>query len=138
MSATHKIVTLAQRPKGNIVPGQTFKLETRKSPSESDLKNGQVLFQTLYLSVDPAMRGWLNDTRSYLPPVGIGEVMRGQAIGVVKASKSSKYSVGDYALGFSGCTELAVVGEKDLEKVHIPKGGRVTDAISVLGMTGKC
>ena len=53
---------LAQRPKANIVPGETFTLKQNPMISESDLKDGQVLVETLYLSLDPAMRGWLNGT----------------------------------------------------------------------------
>lgn len=127
---------MAQRPKSNIVPGETFKLEHKPAPSEASLKDGEVIFETGYLSIDPAMRGWLNDTRSYVPPVQIGEVMRGYAIGTVKASKSSKFPVGSVATGTTGWTEQAVIKDKHLTPVNLPKGSRMTDAVSVLGMTG--
>lgn len=94
------------------------------------------MFESRYLSLDPAMRGWLNDTRSYVPPVQIGEIMRGSVVGVVKASKSKDFPVGTYATAMVGWTELAVVKEKDLEKVEIPENGRPTDVLGVLGMTG--
>jgi len=58
--ATYTSVVLAKRPKGEIVPGETFTLKSNPIPKESDLANGQVLVQSLYLSLDPAMRGWLN------------------------------------------------------------------------------
>ncbi|KAI4172527.1 MAG: hypothetical protein LQ346_008591 [Caloplaca aetnensis] len=134
--ATYQSVQLAKRPKDKIIPGETFSLKSSEAPKGSDLKDGVVLFQSLYLSLDPAMRGWLNDTRSYVPPVQIGEVMRGAAIGVVKASKSDAFPVGSYATGIVGWTELAIVNSKQLEKVDIPENGRVTDALGVLGMTG--
>jgi NADPH-dependent curcumin reductase CurA len=51
---------LAQRPKGEIVPGETFRQEKTPAPTADDLKDGQVLIEALYLSLDPAMRGWLN------------------------------------------------------------------------------
>ena len=73
------------------------------------------------------------DTRSYLPPVKIGEVMRGSAIGVVKASRSKSFPVGTLAVGHAGWTELAILREKDLEKIEIPANGRITDALGVLG-----
>lgn len=133
--ATYQEVVLAERPKDNIVPGKTFKLERKSTPSESSLKDGEVLFETRYLSLDPAMRGWLNDTRSYIPPVKIGEVMRGAAIGTIKASKSSKFPVGSIATGTTGWRELAVVKDKHLEKVHLPKNGQLTDALGVLGLS---
>jgi len=75
----------------------------------------------------------LPDTRSYVPPVQIGEVMRGQAVGVVKASRAKDFPVGSYALGGVGWTELAVTEAKKLEKVQLPPNGRLTDALSVLG-----
>ena len=77
----------------------------------------------------------LLDTRSYIPPVQIGEVMRGVAVGQVLESKSSKFPVGTYATANVGWTELAVVKEKNLERVDVPDGGKVTDALGVLGMS---
>ncbi|KAJ9617066.1 hypothetical protein H2200_000787 [Cladophialophora chaetospira] len=137
MAPTHKSVVLAKRPKDNIVPGETFKLVSdTPTPSASDLKDGEVLFETNYMSIDPAMRGWLNDTRSYIPPVKVGEIMRSGAIGTVKASKSSKFPVGSYATATAGWTEYRVLKESELQRVVVPKGGQLTDGLSVLGMTG--
>ena len=134
MAPTYKSVTLAKRPKDNIIPGETFTLVSNNpAPSASDLKDGQVIFESNYLSIDPAMRGWLNDTRSYIPPVQIGEVMRGQAIGTIKASKNPNFPVGSFATGTVGWTELKVCKGKELERVEVPRGGRLTDGISVLG-----
>jgi len=78
----------------------------------------------------------LNDIRSYVPPVQIGEVMRGMAVGVVTASKSAKFPVGSTATGAVGWTEVAVVKEKALQKIEVPRNGKLTDALGVLGMTG--
>ncbi|ETI24602.1 hypothetical protein G647_03971 [Cladophialophora carrionii CBS 160.54] len=137
MARTHKAVILAKRPKDNIIPGETFKLVSdNPTPSASDLKDGEVLFETNYLSIDPAMRGWLNDTRSYIPPVKIGEIMRSGAIGTVKASKSSKFPAGSYATATAGWTEYRILKDSELQRVVVPKGGRLTDGLSVLGMTG--
>jgi NADPH-dependent curcumin reductase CurA len=58
--STYNAVHLAKRPKAGIVPGETFVLKKHELPKASDLKDGEVIFQTLYLSLDPAMRGWLN------------------------------------------------------------------------------
>ncbi|KIV86145.1 hypothetical protein PV11_01779 [Exophiala sideris] len=134
---TYKTIVLAKRPKDNVIPGETFKLiSDNAAPSADSLKDGEVLFQPNYLSIDPAMRGWLNDTRSYIPPVHIDEVMRGQAVGVVLGSKDSKFPKGSYAQGTVGWTELKVCKGKELEKIELPRGARLTDALSVLGMTG--
>lgn len=59
-SAENISLVLAERPRENIIPNQTFKKEVKSAPTEADLKDGQVLVETLYLSIDPAMRGWLN------------------------------------------------------------------------------
>lgn len=61
-------IHLAERPQDGIVAGKTFTAKQHPIPSASSLQDGEVLFQTLYASLDPAMRGWLNPTRSYIPP----------------------------------------------------------------------
>lgn len=154
--ATIRTVVLAKRPKDKIIPGETFKLEQRPAPKESDLQDGQVILEVLYLSLDPAMRGWLNgmslsklevnhvphiltqalDTRSYIAPVKIGETMRGGTISVVKASRSSKFPVGTHVTAMVGWTEQAIANEKHLEALEIPKNAKLTDALGVLGGTG--
>jgi NADPH-dependent curcumin reductase CurA len=129
-------IHLAERPQAEIVAGQTFTPKQHSIPTASDLKDGEVLFQTLYLSLDPAMRGWLNPTRSYIPPVEIGAVMRGSGIGLIVASKSSKFPVGTYATGMCGWTEYAILKEKHLDPLDLPEGAVPTDALGVVGMTG--
>lgn len=143
MSSTYKTVVLAKRPKADIIPGETFQLKTdNPRPTAHDLKDGQVLFQSNYLSIDPAMRGWLNDTRSYIPPVQIGEVMRGHVIGTILASKDPKFPVGSHATAMAGWSELAVITTNDktqsLEKIQVPKGGQLTDGLAVLGTKLLC
>ncbi|KAK2626247.1 hypothetical protein QTJ16_004509 [Diplocarpon rosae] len=133
---TYSSVVLAQRPKALIVPGETFSLKDNPMVSQKDLKDGQVIIETLYLSLDPAMRGWLNDTRSYIPPVQIGEIMRGAVIGKILNSKSSKFGPGDYITATAGWTEVAIVDEKEVTLLDVPENTRVTDALGVLGMTG--
>lgn len=64
--STYQTVVLAKRPTKSIVPGETFSIISNPVPSESELKDGQVLVEALYLSLDPAMRGWLNGLKS--PP----------------------------------------------------------------------
>ncbi|OAL45435.1 NAD(P)-binding protein [Pyrenochaeta sp. DS3sAY3a] len=129
-------IHLKERPQDTITRGKTFEPKQHPVPTASDLKDGEVLFQTLYLSLDPAMRGWLNPTRSYIPPVEIGAVMRGNGIGLVIASKSKKYPVGTYALSMCGWSEYAIIKEKFVEPLDLPEGAVPTDALGVLGMTG--
>ncbi|MCJ1284084.1 hypothetical protein MMC26_003415 [Xylographa opegraphella] len=135
-SSTYQSIVLAERPKDKIIPGQTFSVKTYPVPTEADLKDRQVLVETLYLSLDPAMRGWLNDTRSYNPPVPIGGIMRGAVIGKVIASKSPKLATGSYVNAYAGWTELAILADKDCEPLQVPPEGRLTDALGVLGLTG--
>jgi NADPH-dependent curcumin reductase len=79
--------------------------------------DGEVLVQTLYISLDPAMRGWVNDVRSYIPPVGIGEVMRALVAGRVLASNHPRLVAGDHVTGALGVQEYAVVPGDALVKV---------------------
>ena len=134
--ATYTTIHLAERPTDLIVPGKTFAAKRQTVPKPSALKDGEVLFQTLYLSVDPAMRGWLNDKRSYIAPVQIGEIMRAAGIGIIKYSKSSKFPVGTFVSGSCGFAEFAVLHEKALLALDLPKGAVPTDSLGVLGMTG--
>ncbi|KAI0096884.1 hypothetical protein GGR51DRAFT_490893 [Nemania sp. FL0031] len=136
MTRENKTFVLAQRPKTHIVPGETFRLEKAPAPTADELKDGQVLLEVLFLSLDPAMRGWLNDARSYAPPVGIGEKMRGGTICRVAASKTPKAKEGDIVTANAGWTEVVIAGEKDIQKLEIPEGGQITDLLGVLGGTG--
>jgi len=77
-----------------------------------------------------------SDTRSYIPPVKIGEIMRGGVIGRVVASKNSSFAPGAHVTANPGWTELAILEGKDLTLVEVPANGKVTDALGVLGITG--
>ncbi|KAI1427655.1 hypothetical protein F5Y12DRAFT_144967 [Xylaria sp. FL1777] len=136
MARENKRFVLAERPKTHIVPGQTFRLEKSPAPTADDLKDGQILLETLYLSLDPAMRGWLNDARSYAPPVAIGETMRGWSVCRVLASKSAKAKEGDIVTANPGWIEVAIVDEKGVQKFEVPKGSQISSLIGVLGPTG--
>lgn len=132
-------IHLASRPKGNIIPGETFSQKLSPAPTPADLQPGQLLIETLYLSLDPAMRGWLNDSRSYLPPVQIGEVMRGGSVARIIAvhPSVSSFKAGDLVNTFAaGWREVAVIKESDATPIQLPPNGKVTDALGVLGMTG--
>jgi NADPH-dependent curcumin reductase CurA len=78
------------------------------------------------------------DIRSYVPPVPVDGIMRGVVIAKVIASKSAKYPVDSYVYASPGWTEMAIANDSDngLETITVPSGGRVTDALGVLGMTG--
>jgi NADPH-dependent curcumin reductase CurA len=83
----------------------------------ADPAEGQFLVKILYVSLDPAMRGWMNEQRSYIAPVGIGEVMRAGGAGRVIASKHPDFQEGDYVRGMFGVQEYAVSNGKGVQKV---------------------
>ncbi|KAK4447750.1 hypothetical protein QBC34DRAFT_426989 [Podospora aff. communis PSN243] len=136
MSCQSLQIELVERPEGDVIPGKTFRQTSLPAPTEADLQDGQLLLETLYLSLDPAMRGWLDDKRSYLPPVQIGEVMRGYAICRVLASKSSKAQVGDIVTSMIGFIEVRIMPDVAVEVVPLPPKAKITDLLGVLGFTG--
>jgi hypothetical protein len=95
----------------------------------------EVLVRVLYLSLDPAMRGWMNDARSYVPPVGIGEVMRALGIGRVQESRHPDCSAGDYVSGVLGVQEYATVPGAALTRVD-PDLAPLPVQLGALGMPG--
>ncbi|KAH9940955.1 alcohol dehydrogenase [Amylocystis lapponica] len=127
-------ITLAERPKAEI-NSSTFRTEV--VPFDLKPGDGQVLVRVEHISLDPAMRGWLNDRKSYIRPVQIGEVMRALAVGVVvEAGAGSAFAPGDSVSGTLGWTDYAVVDDKDVQKLHIPKGGQLLDYLGPLGLIG--
>lgn len=124
---------LARRPKGEVVDGD---LELVEAPVPA-LGEGEVLVRTVYLSVDPTNRTWMNDAEGYLPPVQIGEVMRGLTLGVVEDSRSDRWKAGDIVTPLSGgWATYTVAHESALRPVHRVPGLPLTANLSVLGMTG--
>jgi NADPH-dependent curcumin reductase CurA len=97
--------------------------------------DGQVLVKTLYLSLDPAMRGWMNEGKSYIPPVELGAVMRAGGIGKVLESKDAAFKPGDFVSGSLNVQEYAILPAKHLTKVD-PKLAPLPVYLSTLGMPG--
>ena len=96
---------------------------------------GEVLVQVLYLSLDPAMRGWMNEGKSYIRPVQIGEVMRAGGVGRVAHSRDDKFAPGDYVTGTTGVQEYAVLRGAELRKVD-PRLAPLPVYLGALGMPG--
>src|SRR6185503_13123170 len=119
---------LAKRPVG-MVKREDFNFTTEPAGQPGD---GEVLVKVLYLSLDPAMRGWMNEGKSYVPPVGIGEVMRAGGIGTVIASKDSSIKVGEHVVGMTGIQEYAVLKGKTVTKVD-PKLAKLPVYLGTLG-----
>jgi NADPH-dependent curcumin reductase CurA len=97
--------------------------------------DGEVLVKVLYLSLDPAMRGWMNEGKSYIAPVKIGDVMRAGGAGRVVASKDPAFVVGDHVVGTLGIQEYATLPGKDLKKVDASLAP-LPVYLNVLGMPG--
>jgi NADPH-dependent curcumin reductase CurA len=122
---------LAARPVGFCKPGDwKYTEEAVRDPRE-----GELVVKLLYISLDPAMRGWINEGKSYVPPVAIGEVMRAGGLGRVVASKNAAFAAGDYVTGLLGVQEYAVSDGKGLNKVD-PKLAPLPVYLGALGMTG--
>jgi NADPH-dependent curcumin reductase len=124
-------IVLASRPVGEPKPTD-FRLETAPVPEPGP---GQVLLKTLYLSLDPYMRGRMSDAKSYAKPVEIGEVMTGGTVSDVVRSNDPKYAPGDVVLGMTGWQEHAVADAGGLRKLD-PSVAPVSTALGVLGMPG--
>lgn len=131
MNLTNHQFRLAARPQG--LPRRSdwsYTEEPVRTPGA-----GELLVQVLYISLDPAMRGWMNDARSYIPPVGLGEVMRALAVGRVLASQHPAFAVGDHVSGAFGVQEYVTSDGKGVSKIE-PGALPLTVYLDTLGMTG--
>ena len=124
-------VLLARRPVGQP-RAEDFTIE--RAPIEAP-GAGEVLVRNRFVSLDPAMRGWMRDARSYVPPVGLGEVMRAGAVGEVVASGDPKFAVGSHVTGLLGVQTHARVPAKGLHAVD-PKLAPLSSYLGILGMPG--
>ncbi|PCJ49371.1 MAG: NADP-dependent oxidoreductase [Gammaproteobacteria bacterium] len=131
MSNQNSQVKLINRPVG-LPKLSDWDISSAEIPT---IEDGQVLIKVLYLSIDPAMRGWMNEGKSYIAPVGIGEVMRAGGIGVVIESKDDAFEVGDHANGMLGVQEYVAIKVSELVKVDANLAP-LPLYLSTLGMPG--
>ncbi|MFZ3119794.1 MAG: NADP-dependent oxidoreductase [Variovorax sp.] len=131
---TNRQQHLDNRPEGEAV-ASNFKLVTTEIPP---LQDNQVLVRHHYLSLDPYMRGRMNDAKSYAQPQPLGEVMQGGTVGEVVESKHPKYAVGDKVVGFGGWQEYSVVDGnqvgalRKVDTTHVP----LSHYLGAVGMPG--
>lgn len=131
---TNKQILLDNRPQGEA-SASNFKLVTAETPV---LQDGQVLVRHHYLSLDPYMRGRMNDAKSYAAPQALGQVMQGGTAGEVVQSRSPKYQVGDKVVGMGGWQEYSVVGAdqagalRKVDTTHVP----LSHYLGAVGMPG--
>jgi NADPH-dependent curcumin reductase CurA len=120
---------LASRPVGMVTPSNF----ERREGEVPDPAAGELLVHNLYLSLDPAMRGWISDARSYMPPVAIGEVMRGGCVAEVLDSRHPAFSPGELVFGMFGWQEYALSDGTGV--LRVPDGVGPTLALGALGWT---
>jgi NADPH-dependent curcumin reductase len=124
-------VLFRSRPEG-LPSASNFEIVKSEVPKNGD---GQVLRRTIYLSLDPYMRGRMSTAKSYAEPAKIGEPMVGSTISEVLESSNPRYRAGDFVLGFDGWQEYAVSDGKGLRKLD-PAEGPISYAVGVLGAPG--
>ncbi|HUR88207.1 MAG TPA: NADP-dependent oxidoreductase [Ramlibacter sp.] len=131
---TNKQIHLDSRPQGEA-SASNFKLVTSETPA---LQDGQVLVRHHYLSLDPYMRGRMNDAKSYAAPQPLGQVMQGGTVGEVVESKSPRYQPGDKVVGMGGWQEYSVVSAEQagamrkVDTTHVP----ISHYLGAVGMPG--
>ena len=128
----NKQIILKNRPKG-FPDENTWQLEENKVP---ELEEGEILIQHHYISLDPAMRGWMNDTKSYIPPVALDHVMRAGAIGkVIKNNNNPNFDIGDCVTSWGGVQQYSVSNGDGWFKVD-EKLATMPMYLGTLGMPG--
>lgn len=128
---SNRRILLAARPEG-APKERDFELVEEPAPAPGE---GEVLVRTIYLSLDPYMRGRMNAAQSYAKPVEVGEVMTGGAVGQVIASRNAEFAEGDIVFGYTGWQDHAVSDGKGLRKVD-PANAPISTALGILGMPG--
>ena len=131
MTAANRQIRLHSRPSG-APTAANFDLVTSPVPPVPD---GSVLRRTIYLSLDPYMRGRMSDAKSYAAPVSVGDVMCGHTVSQVVESRNPQFKAGDFVTGYDGWQEYAVSNGADLRTLD-PRDAPISTALSVLGMPG--
>ena len=125
-------IVLRRRPSGLPTP-EDFDTEYGAVPEPSD---GEVLARTLMLSIDPAMRGWVNEGPNYSEPVAVGAVMRSFGLGQVVRSRLAGFAEGDIVVGMPGWQQWATLRESDIYRRVDPELAPLSTALGVLGING--
>ncbi len=133
MTDTYRRILLAARPHG-LVDGATLRLDA--TAAVPDPGEGQAVVRVSHLSIDPTIRTWMDDAPGYLPPIGIGEVVRSGGLGEVVASRSDALQVGDTVVGMLGWQEYSLVTGGDGSTTVVPPGLDPAVVLGVLGVTG--
>ena len=128
----NKKMILVNRPTG-IPEKNTWSFEEELI---SEIKDGQILIKQQYISLDPAMRGWMNNSKSYIPPVEIGTVMRAGTVGeVIQVNNNTNFKVGDFVSGWGGVQEYSISDGKNYSIIK-DKNNPIHRYLGALGMPG--
>jgi NADPH-dependent curcumin reductase CurA len=128
---TNRRIVLQQRPVGPI-DQNTFRLEEEEL---APLEEGEARAKVLYVSLDPAMRGWLNEGDTYVPAVKIGEVMRASGVAEVVESRNDRFPVGAHVTALTGWQDYVTIGSANPARVA-PTGVSPQSIVGILGTTG--
>lgn len=124
-------VLLRSRPVGLPKP-EDWKIDSVEQDQPGE---GEFLAEVLYISLDPAMRGWINEGKSYVEPVGLGEVMRAGGVARVIESRHPKFEVGDHVVGMGGAQKYWILDGRGVKKVD-PDLAPLPRYLGALGMPG--
>ena len=133
MTETSRRIVLTGRPEGGRVTADLFKLEEGPRPAP---RENEVLLRVLYLSLDPAMRGWISETPNYRDPVPLGEIMPGFTVAEVAASNHPDYAAGEIVAARVGWRDWALADGSAIDRKVDPAVAPITTALHVLGHTG--
>jgi NADPH-dependent curcumin reductase CurA len=132
VAASHRVIRMASHPDGAL-EDDDFDLVDERVPEPAD---GEALVRTLYLSLDPAIRVWMNGIDTYVPGIQVGDVMRAGGLGEVVQSRNVAYTEGDLVFGMMQWSEYCIARAGPDGMMTLPRQEPITAFLSVLGVTG--
>ena len=132
VATSHRVIKMASHPSGAL-EDDDFDLVDERVPEPAD---GEALVRTLYLSLDPAIRVWMNGIDTYVPGIHVGDVMRAGGLGEVVQSRNAAYTEGDLVFGMMQWSEYCIARAGPDGMMTLPRQEPITAFLSVLGVTG--
>ena len=132
VATSHRVIKMASHPDGAL-EDDDFELVDERVPEPGD---GEALVRTLYLSLDPAIRVWMNGIDTYVPGIHVGDVMRAGGLGEVVQSRNAAYTEGDLVFGMMQWSEYCIARAGPDGMMTLPRQEPITAFLSVLGVTG--
>jgi NADPH-dependent curcumin reductase CurA len=132
VATSHRVIKMASHPDGAL-EDDDFELVHERIPEPAD---GEALVRTLYLSLDPAIRVWMNGIDTYVPGIHVGDVMRAGGLGEVVQSRNAAYTEGDLVFGMMQWSEYCIARAGPDAMMTLPRQEPITAFLSVLGVTG--